>query len=204
MIITRQRQTLARRPASAALAVATLVLLALTGCNAPPDDGETAADAARPDDWPAVTAAQAGEAVSDAMLITSQALYLAIATSAESREVTSADGLLSLSWSEDADFLTGHGIYEISLDGYAIAADDPFAEHYHGYSLTGTISLASAPGTDTQISFALDSDHEDAARFPARRIELRLGDGDADDGEDEPFVRVNGEDFAFEELATSF
>src|SRR6056297_1757470 len=58
MIITRQRQTLARRPASAALAVATLVLLALTGCNAPPDDGETAADAARPDDWPAVTATQ--------------------------------------------------------------------------------------------------------------------------------------------------
>jgi len=210
MTITKQRPRPARRHAATVPTVAALIMFILAGCNAPADDGEAAAEPSGPHDWPAVTPSQAGEAVSDAMLITSQALYLAIATETDSRKVTSADGLLRLSWSEDADFLTGNGTYEISLDGYAIAAEDPFAEHYHGYAITGTISLASEPGAETRISFALDSEHEDAERFPARRIELRLGYEDSDDGADEnnaepeAFVRVNGEEFPFDELAASF
>ncbi|MFW6293732.1 MAG: hypothetical protein ACOC7V_15615, partial [Spirochaetota bacterium] len=188
MTITQQRESHSRRTAIAAFVGATLLLLALAGCDAAGDAEETVAEPSRPNDWPTVTTRQAGEAVSDAMLITSQALYLAIATGTEAREVRSADDLLRLSWSEDADFLTGNGSYEISLDGYTIAADDRFAEHYHGYALTGTISLESEPGADTRVAFVLDSDHEDADRYPARRIELRLGPG-----ESEAFVRVNDE-----------
>jgi hypothetical protein len=204
MITTKQRSPLACAPRTAPLVAAVLLLLA--GCNAPTDDGETGVEPARPNDWPVVTSRQAGEAVSDAMLITSQALYLAIATNTGSREVTSDDGLLRLSWSEDADFLTGIGTYEIALDGYAIAADDPFSEHYHGYALTGTIRLASAPGADTRIDFALDADHADGERFPAKRIELRLGheDADTEDGARDTYVRVNAEEFPFEDLAASF
>ncbi len=204
MTITKQRESPFRGTTIAAFLGATLLLVILVGCGAPADQGVTNSNQGEPNDWPTVTTKQAGEAVSDAMITTSQALYLAIATRTAEREVTSADGLLRLSWSEDADFLTGNGSYEISLDGYSIAADDPFAEHYHGYALTGTISLESAPGTETRISFALDSEHGDPDRFPAKRIELRLGNDNEGDDSSRSFVRVNGEEFPFEELAGSF
>ena len=119
------------------LHVALLVILLFAGCGAAGGDeggrSETASGARRA---PEPTAVQAGEAVSDAMLVTSQALYLAIAAPPVSRRVVADDGRLSLEWSEDANFMTGAGTYDIVLDGYAIAPDDPFAEHYHGYSLT--------------------------------------------------------------------
>jgi hypothetical protein len=154
-----------------------------------------------------LTADQAGAVVADAMLVTSQALYLAIANPAPSRSVSSSEGRLRIGWSEDADFVSGAGTYEITVNGYSIAGDDPFAEHYNGYVLTGTMRLRSQTGERTTIGFDLTSSHDDAEHYPATTLELRLtgtGGDDASTGSSGGFVRVNGREFPLAELSLSY
>ena len=153
----------------------------------------------------AITAEQAGAAVADAMLVTSQALYMAIASGVAERSVATNDGRLKLVWSEEADFVTGAGLYEITLAAYTIPEDDPFAPHYHGYEFTGSIRLLSNTGERTQLIFDLQCAHEDPERHPVRSIELDLA-GFADDVErrTEGAVLVNGREFTFGELADAF
>ena len=183
------------------LLAAALTLFLLFSCSA--DDRDEAAPPA-PTEAP-VTTAQAGEVVSDAMLVASQALYLAIATGASDRQVATDNGRLSLAWSEDADFLSGAGVYEIELDRYAIADDDPFALAYHGYLLTGTITLRSETGARTRLAVDLETDHADPELYPARIVELDLsGFADAEESATVGYVRINGQEFTFAELDEAF
>lgn len=181
-------------------ALAALFVVAMTSaCNGEPAPEESAP--ARPP----VDAGQAGEAVSDAMLVASQALYLAISGPTRARRAESSDGRLVLVWSEDADFLTGAGTYEITVDEYTIGPDDPFAEYSAGYALSGTILMSSQTGASTLLVFDLELSHEDADAFPARSLELRLsGFQDGTDREPDGSIRVNGREFDFDDLVASF
>ncbi|MFW5688921.1 MAG: hypothetical protein ACOC1U_05040 [Spirochaetota bacterium] len=180
--------------------VATLV--ALAGCGRPNEAG--AGEDASAEQMPELSVQQAGEIISDAMLITSQALYLAIAGTGESREVATDDRALVLSWSEEANFLTGVGRYELELDDYAIPENDPFSEHYHGYVFTGTIVLESPTGADTAIAFELDASHPSPDDYPGERVVLNLGGASEADTDAPGTVLVNGREFSFEELSASF
>lgn len=183
------------------LLVTTLALVMLLSCSA---DDHDELDPPDPTQAP-LTATQAGEAVSDAMLVASQALYLAIATGTSDRRVATEDGRLSLTWSEDADFLSGAGEYEIALDRYAVADDDPFAIAYHGYLLSGTILLRSETGAQTRLVLDLETEHADPELYPARLVELDLsGFTDSEGSETDGIVRVNGREFSFAELAEAF
>ena len=187
-------------PVRAPLAAA-LALFLLFSCGVGDHDEPAPPDPAQAP----VTATQAGEVVSDAMLVASQALYLAIATGTSGRRVTTRDGRLSLHWSEDADFLSGAGTYEIALDRYVVAEDDPFAIAYHGYLLNGTILLRSETGARTRLVLDLETGHTDPERYPARLVELDLsGFSDSEESATEGFVRVNGQEFSFAELAEAF
>lgn len=184
-----------------AAALALAVALAACGSRDETDDATTG------EVMPEVDAEQAGAVISDAMLVASRALYLAIAGPPDAGSVASRDGRLILEWSDDADFRTGAGTYEITLDEYRIPGDDAFAQHYYGYVLSGTIRLASTTGEGTSIAFGLDARHEEPDSYPARRVEVELS-GVEEQGEDDPdangSVRVNGRAFTFEELAGSF
>lgn len=191
-----------QRPRALHLILTLIAGLAIAACGGRQDGDEAASGAVVA---PEIDADQAGEVVSDAMLIASRALYLAIAGSPDAGSVSSRDGRLRLEWSDDADFRTGAGVYEITLDEYRIPADDAFSSHYYGYVLSGTIRLASSTGEHTSIGFALDARHAEPGAYPARRVELELsGVEDNTDRDASGYVRVNGRDFAFDELAGSF
>jgi hypothetical protein len=179
-----------------------IVGLGIAACGGPEDGDEAASDALA---MPEIDAEQAGEVISDAMLVASRALYLAIAGSQDAGSVSSRDGRLLLEWSDDADFRTGAGTYEITLDEYRVPDDDAFASHYYGYILSGTILLASGTGDQTSIEFGLDARHDESESYPARRVEVQLsGVEDDNDPDAGGSVRVNGRAFSFEELAGSF
>lgn len=191
-----------QRPRALQLIMALIVGLGVAACGGP-EDGEEAA----PGEvlLPEVDAEEAGEVISDAMLVASRALYLAIAGSPDAGSVTSRDGRLLLEWSDDADFRTGAGTYQITLDEYRIPADDAFSSHYYGYILSGTIRLASGTGDRTSIEFGLDARHDEPESYPARRVEVQLsGMEDDNDPDAGGSVRVNGRAFSFDELAGSF
>ena len=162
-------------------------------------------EAANIDEPAPLTSAQAGEIISDAMLVASQALYYAIATAPDGREVVSPDERLHLTWSEDASFLSGAGRYEITLDGYSVPSDYPFADHYVGYVLTGTILMRSTAGAHTDLAFDLQSSHPDPERHPATTIRVELsGFSSSDDATTVGSVLINGQEFTFADLAASF
>lgn len=191
-----------RRKTVLELTAAVLLALALAACG---DSGGTDGMEAAREVMPEIDAEQAGAVISDAMLVASRALYLAIAGSPDAGRVASRDGRLTLEWSDDADFLTGAGTYEIALDEYRIPPDDAFAAHYYGYVLSGSIRLASSTGKGTSIEFDLDARHEEPDSYPARRVEVELsGVEEDDDREAAGSVRVNGRAFSFDELAGSF
>ncbi|MFW5815112.1 MAG: hypothetical protein ACOCWX_06645 [Spirochaetota bacterium] len=181
---------------------ATMALVAaLAACGSRDGAGEAAGGEVMPE----VDAEQAGDVISDAMLVASRALYLAIAGSPDSGSVASRDGRLLLEWSDDADFRTGAGTYEITLDEYRIPDDDAFASHYYGYVLSGTILLSSGSGEETSIEFGLDARHEEPSSYPAQRVEVELSGVEEDDEREAAgSVRVNGRAFSFDELASSF
>ncbi len=193
----------ASRPGISRTSFAALIALALLlSCAA--DDPEVPVPVPDPAQAP-LTATEAGEVVADAMLVASQALYLAITASASDRSVSSDDGRLSLTWSEDADFLSGAGTYEITLDRYAVAEDDPFAVAYHGYRLSGTILLQSETGARTRLVMELEADHDEPETHPARRVAIDLsGFADAEEPATEGGVLVNAQEFSFAELAEAF
>lgn len=179
-----------------------IVGLGIAACGGPEDGDEAASDALA---MPEIDAEQAGEVISDAMLVASRALYLAIAGSQDAGSVSNRDGRLFLEWSDDADFRTGAGTYEITLDEYRVPDDDAFASHYYGYILSGTILLASGTGDQTSIEFGLDARHDESESYPARRVEVQLsGVEDDNDPDAGGSVRVNGRAFSFEDLAGSF
>jgi len=176
-----------------------IAVLALPACGrSDAEHGEAAGGTAT---MPSVTAVQAGDAVSDAMLIASRALYLALGSAESSREVRSDDGLLVLTRSDDADVLSGSGSYRIELDGYAIPPDDPFSDHYHGYSFSGSVELGSTPANGTRTVFDLDATHADSERYPVRRLELEMSRKAGDERAATAAARVNGTGFAFGDLA---
>ena len=154
---------------------------------------------------PDLSAEQAGAAIADAFLVTSRALYLAITAPSDSRSVSSPNGALMLSWSEDADFLTGTGTYEVELDDYTIPEDDPFAELYNGHRLTGRIELASPAGEPTALDFDLQVSHPEPEVYPAQSIRIDLtGLARGEEREPEGRLIINGRLFTFEELAPAF
>ncbi|MFW5789275.1 MAG: hypothetical protein ACOCW3_04970 [Spirochaetota bacterium] len=189
-------------PRALQVIVTLIVGLGTVACGGPEDGPEAASGAVT---MPEIDAEQAGEVISDAMLVASRGLYLAIAGPPDAGSVASRDGRLLLEWSDDADFRTGAGTYEITLDEYRIPDDDAFASHYYGYILSGTILLASGTGDQTSIEFGIDARHDEPESYPARRVEVRLsGVGEEDDPEADGTVRVNGRAFSFDELAPSF
>lgn len=181
----------------------------IAGCG----DGEESAGApeAAVEPGPEITAEEASEAISDAMLIASRALYLAINEPSVTREVATEDGRLRLEWSEDASFLSGAGTYLITLDEFSINETDPFARHSYGYVFTGTIRLYSETGTRTEIDFNLQTGHPEPETHPARTIRLSLAGFASEEGDEtdapsatEGTILVNGRPFSFDELAASF
>lgn len=181
----------------------------LSGCGGQEAPAET--DRPEIEPGPAISSEQASEAISDAMLVASRALYLAINEPSVTRTVATEDGRLRLEWSEDASFLSGAGTYLITLNDYTIDASDPFSRHSYGYVFTGTIRLYSETGTKTEIDFNLSTTHAEPQTHPARTIRLSLS-GFASESADAPDARsttegtivVNGRSFTFEELAASF
>jgi hypothetical protein len=181
--------------------LAAIMTLALLSCGGPDaaNDQPNTVESAR------ITSAQAGEVISDAMLAASQALYYAITTAPDGRAVTSPDGRLHLSWSEDASFLSGAGTYMITLDEYSVPSDYPFADHYVGYVLTGTIVMRSAAGQHTELAFDLQSSHPNPRLHPASTVKVELsGFSSSEDAKTIGSVLVNGQEFAFADLAAAF
>lgn len=191
-----------KTPGTLHLIVTLLALLGIVACGGS-EGGDGATSAA--ETMPEIDAEQAGEVISDAMLVASRALYLAIAGPPDAGSVASRDGRLLLEWSDDADFRTGAGTYEITLDEYRIPDDDAFAPHYYGYILSGTILLSSGTGDQTSIEFGIDARHDEPGAYPARRVDVQLSGVDDDNDPDAGgSVRVNGRAFSFDELAGSF
>ncbi len=184
-----------------ALVVAVATAVATAACSAaPPDDGVAAEAATAAERLPQVTIPQAGEAVSDAMLIASFALYRALASGrAGVRQIASEDGRLNMSWSDDADFASGRGRYTIIVDDYSIPLDDPFAGYAYGYALSGSIVLESATGDDSTLAFDLEARHDDPERFPVERLAMNL-----DGSVDSDTVVVNGVRFSLADLTSIF
>ena len=186
------------------LLVALVVTVAIAACSAAPPDEHDVPDAAETsvaaDATPRVTVPQAGEAVSDAMLVASFALYRALATGrAGVRQMSSEDGRLTMSWSDDADFASGRGRYTIIVDDYSIPLDDPFSEYAYGYALSGSIVLESATGDDSTLAFDLEARHDDPERYPVVRLAMNL---DGSIGSDT--VVVNGVRFSLADLTSIF
>jgi hypothetical protein len=186
--------------------VATLTLMDLPGCGARSSEtGETPlpntqAEPANP--FPPVDSGQAGAAIADAMLSASTALYLALIQGAENNTAALDDGSLTLTWSDDADFATGIGTYEIGLTGFKAGANSEFgAEIASGYVLTGFITLQSPDGNHSTLTMDLTSSHADPVAFPVQRIELEI---DGYTGEPETpggYVRINGREISFADIA---
>ncbi|TVQ18256.1 MAG: hypothetical protein EA382_17905 [Spirochaetaceae bacterium] len=181
--------------------IAIAIAVATAACSAAPPDDEVAAEAAAAADrLPRVTIPQAGEAVSDAMLIASFALYRALASGrAGVRQIASEDGRLTMSWSDDADFASGRGRYTIIVDDYSIPLDDPFSSYAYGYALSGSIVLESTTGGDATLTFDLGARHHDPERYPVERLSMNL-DGSADSDT----VIVNGTRFSLSDLTSIF
>ena len=154
---------------------------------------------------PVVTAPQAGEAVADAMLAASAALYMALLSRADSNGVTSEDGALSLTWSDDADFATGVGSYVIVLNNFTVAEHTDFGpQSAAGYTLSGTIMLKSEDGMQSSLLMELIADHADRDHYPVETIDVELTGYAAESDEPRGYVRVNGNEMRFSEIAGAF
>jgi hypothetical protein len=152
-----------------------------------------------------VTGQQAGDAIADAMLAASAALYMALLSRADSDGVTSEDGALSLTWSDDADFATGVGSYVIVLDRFTVAEHTDFGpQSAAGYTLGGTIMLKSEDGVQSSLLMDLVADHADRDHYPVETIEVELTGYMAESDEPQGYVRVNGTEMSFSEIAGAF
>ena len=178
-------------------------VLSLAGCGDSENTESSGERGARR--LPEVTTVQAEQAMSDAMLVSALSLFLAFSAEEGDTSVSSEDGALSLAWDESADFTSGVGTYTITMDEYAVPPDDPFGDQYNGYTLDGTVVMGSSDGATTRMTMNLDASHEDTEAFPVQLIEMELT-GIQDDPEAMPtgYIRINGYDMEFEELAGAF
>ena len=191
--------------------ILSLAVLLLPSCGAAGSEStgadRSSADAPATDpveSYPGVTALQAGDAIADAMLAASSALYLALLSSSDGHGVSSADGALSLSWSDDADFATGIGSYAIELDEFTVAEHTDFGAQAAGYTLTGSIMLESTDGLRSSLLMDLAASHSDPEQYPVRTIEIELSGYSTESAAPHGYVRVNGTEMTFAEVAGAF
>lgn len=183
--------------------VASLSMLGCTerGTNSQPSAGA----ATEQPPLPAVTPDQAEQALTDAMLVSAVSLLLALGVEEGESSASSEDQRLTLSWSDDADFATGIGTYTVTMSEYAVPAKDLFASEYHGYILSGTVTLGSDDGIHQQMTFDLQTSHPDSAAYPVQSIDVTISGGTADGGE-APTGRVliNGHEMDLRDLGAAF
>ena len=200
---------LARRRNTVSLVLLLIVSL-LPSCGA--EQGEPIIDvsddlssaAEQPAEPVAVTVPQAGDAIADAMLAASSALYLALLSRADGEGVTSDDGAITLTWSEDADFATGVGSYVIVLDQFTVAEHTDFGPQAVGYTLSGTIMLKSEDGAHSSLLMDLAASHPEPDRYPVEDIAVELTGYMAESGAPRGYVRVNGIEMSFAEISGAF
>ncbi|MCK4513766.1 MAG: hypothetical protein KAU31_00840, partial [Spirochaetaceae bacterium] len=151
---------------------------------------------------PEVTVAEAEQAMADAMLISALSLFLAFGAEEGDTSVSNEDGSLSLSWDDEADLMTGIGLYTITMKDYTVPSDDPFGAEYNGYVLNGTVVTGSTDGVSTTLKMDLAMSHEDSENYPVQTINMDL-EGFQNDAERVPtgHVLINGHEMNFEDLA---
>lgn len=181
-----------------------LVAVVLAGCGGDSNKGgQSGSQSAR--NLPEVTTQQAEQAMSDAMLVSALSLFLAFSAEEGDTSVSSEDGALTLAWDEQADFTSGVGTYTITMKEYSVPEDDPFGAEYNGYTLDGTVEMGSSDGATTTMKMNLDTRHEDAEAYPVQLIEMELAGIQSDpDAMPEGYIRINGREMEFDDLASAF
>ncbi len=192
-----------RKGAGTILIVIMVMALSLFGCDG--SDGDSGSGRSSQRNLPEVTVAEAEQAMSDAMLISALSLFLAFGAEEGDTSVSNEEGSLSLSWDDEADLMTGIGLYTITMKDYTVPSDDPFGAEYNGYVLNGTVIMGSTDGISTTLEMDLGMSHEDAENYPVQTISMDLK-GFQDDAEQMPTgdIRINGHEMNFEDLAQAF
>lgn len=192
-----------RKGAGTILIVIMVMALSLFGCGGSNGDSDSGRTSQR--NLPEVTVAEAEQAMADAMLISALSLFLAFGAEEGDTSVSNEEGSLSLSWDDDADLMTGIGLYTITMEDYTVPSDDPFGTEYNGYVLSGTVIMGSADGVSTTLEMDLAMSHEDADNYPVQTINMEL-EGFQNDTEQVPTgqVLINGHEMKFEDLAQAF
>ena len=190
-----------RKVVVAALIV--VMAIGLLGCGG--SDGESGSRQVSQPKLPEVTVADAEQAMSDAMLVSALSLFLAFGAEEGDTSVGNEEGTLTLSWDEDADLMSGIGLYTITMKEYAVPADDPFGTEYNGYILDGTVVMGSTDGVSTTLKMDLATSHEDAENFPVQTISMDI-EGFQNDAEAMPtgLIHINGHEMNFQDLAGAF
>ena len=192
-----------RKSIATALTVIVIVALGLFGCGG--SDGESGSVQAAEPKLPEVTLAEAEQAMSDAMLVSALSLFLAFGAEEGSTSVGNEDGSLTLSWGDDADLMSGIGLYTITMKEYTVPSDDPFGEDYNGYVLNGTVVMGSTDGISTTMKMDLMTSHEDGEVYPVQTIDMDLeGIQEAEEQLPTGHVLINGHEMKFEDLAQAF
>ena len=188
---------------------ALILVLGLYRCGAEKDgdaaDDGIGVDQPAEEQLPEVTIVQAEQALSDAMLISAQSLFLVFGAGDGATSVSNEDGSVRVAWDDSTDFNSGVGLYTVVLAGYAVAEDDPFGADYNGYILSGDVATGSSDGVSATMVMDLTMSHADAENFPVRTLELDMISADSESAQATTgTIRVNGHEMTIEDLAQAF
>lgn len=136
--------------------------------------------------YPEVSNSDAVLAMEDVLLMSGTSMFLLFeAESSESGSITNDSDSLTLEWS-GVDSEGGSGTYTVTLTEHTIGNESVFASDYNGYTMTGSIVLASeGPGMNT-MSADLELTHESPEEFPVRRLIMELSGSEEIEGRSVP------------------